>query len=606
MDDSNKSASFSWRTQVDAPALPVDYSAKESGKRWGYHHDTVGTHIIKNPIFNEMYQWQRYFQYDPNERSKYNNNGIPVELEPFFHEFMDQVIDHGLMPDAFKNKDTLDKFNYDFSLHLHRLATSSEAEASQKTTKETHTQIREEAVSSNLYLYRQMYKNNGFQKSVTKDYWDCEFDWRCQAIKELSQNLPLSEQVDFLKDMINTLDVKLGYLLTRNKQLQKEAQSPPNNSFKQNSFIHSFPIELLSSLRKSVQIETKGPKHPNNRGFEIPNPLFSHEGVNARTLEEAFQASKKYNLSKEAIEHIRDTYLNEICSAPPKCDFQLSCENLQSYLDLYITTPEDINTYKEHLEGYCFTFFAALWMYTPPPDDYFTTSSNQKNVLERYIENTVTSFVRTFQKRIADIPEFIIPWYLNSPLIGCRKRQYAFQSNYVIDGILQSDIPLKIGADLIKHNLQQLWVEELFPVSTLPDRQMSDDEIKQICNEMAKHCNQAHITFCGKQLIWATADTFFDAWKRYYEIQNSFTADTVIAYGNILDLYLTYGMLVLRAWVSFQRITATSLDMLDSLTEFINYQKGRPPEATCQDSVTSVEDSKQPGANRSGTGTGQP
>ena len=105
MDDSNKSASFSWRTQVDAPALPVDYSAKESGKRWGYHHDTVGTHIIKNPIFNEMYQWQRYFQYDPNERSKYNNNGIPVELEPFFHEFMDQVIDHGLMPDAFKNKD---------------------------------------------------------------------------------------------------------------------------------------------------------------------------------------------------------------------------------------------------------------------------------------------------------------------------------------------------------------------------------------------------------------------------------------------------------------------------------------------------------------------
>ena len=156
MDDSNKSASFSWRTQVDAPALPVDYSAKESGKRWGYHHDTVGTHIIKNPIFNEMYQWQRYFQYDPNERSKYNNNGIPVELEPFFHEFMDQVIDHGLMPDAFNNKDTLDKFNYDFSLHLHRLATSSEAEASQKTTKETHTQIREEAVSSNLYLYRQM------------------------------------------------------------------------------------------------------------------------------------------------------------------------------------------------------------------------------------------------------------------------------------------------------------------------------------------------------------------------------------------------------------------------------------------------------------------
>ena len=196
------------------------------------------------------------------------------------------------------------------------------------------------------------------------------------------------------------------------------SSSPPNNSFKQNSFIHSFPIELLSSLRKSVKIDTKGPKHPNNRGFEIPNPLFSHEGVNARTLEEAFQASKKYNLSKEAIEHIRDTYLNEICSAPPKCDFQLSCENLQSYLDLYITTPEDINTYKEHLEGYCFTFFAALWMYTPPPDDYFTTSSNQKNVLERYIENTVTSFVRTFQKRIADIPEFIIPWYLNSPLIG--------------------------------------------------------------------------------------------------------------------------------------------------------------------------------------------
>ena len=47
MDDSNKSASFSWRTQVDAPALPVDYSAKESGKRWGYHHDTVGTHIVK-------------------------------------------------------------------------------------------------------------------------------------------------------------------------------------------------------------------------------------------------------------------------------------------------------------------------------------------------------------------------------------------------------------------------------------------------------------------------------------------------------------------------------------------------------------------------------
>jgi hypothetical protein len=42
------------------------------------------------------------------------------------------------------------------------------------------------------------------------------------------------------------------------------------------------------------------------------------------------------------------------------------------------------------------------------------------------------------------------------------------------------------------------------------------------------------------------------------------------------------------------------------IDEYINKKNSRSHKATCQDSVTSAEDSKQPGANRSGTGTGQP
>ena len=123
---------------------------------------------------------------------------------------------------------------------------------------------------------------------------------------------------------------------------------------------------------------------------------------------------------------------------------------------------------------------------------------------------------------------------------------------------------------------------------------------------MEHHCSVAHEVLQGQKLPWATKDTFQKAWKRFYQTQNEFTSDAVPAYCDILDIYLVYAMLVLRTWVSFDEAVHTTSMLLDCFIEYMNNRNGRSHKATCQDSVTSAEDSKQPGANRSGTGTGQP
>ena len=601
MEENKTPPTFTWTGYGDVTPLPTDYSPKYLEGRWKINDSKISAYITKHLDFEYFYQWMRYVSPEHHRTEPFDYRGIPAELEPFFHEYIKEAISRKIKPDSLQlDERILKDFDNDLALHLHRMASAAE-----QNYKES-----DNSVDSGLYWYRRLYDNLYFQKSVSIDYWDREYDWRCNAIKKLSQELPQEEQIGLLKDLICTLDIKLAYVCARRKQIKEDAEQEKTHLKKKPSckiketFLHTFPLQLIEKLRRFS--EPKGTPASNSRkSYSVRNASLGIENSSVMTLEDAFPLMLT-NIDARLREQVRATYLNHTCTTPQKSVFQQSCEDLQSYLDMYAATPEEIKKRKKYIQDYCLRYYRGLWHYAPPLDDSVNPISKSKPALDRFIDNIIGSYCRTYSDMIKEKAALILPKYNNKPEEQCQKSYDEYLS---LDGKYRDErakFILQSKAQSINEVLQTLWIDYFLPPRTLQDNVFSDEDLDNICNFMEHHCSVAHEVLQGQKLPWATKDTFQKAWKRFYQTQNEFTSDAVPAYCDILDIYLVYAMLVLRTWVSFDETVHTTSMLLDCFIEYMNNRNGRSHKATCQDSVTSAEDSKQPDANRSGTGTGQP
>lgn len=615
MEVDNNSSTFDWINTTDVPSLPTDYSTSYLEGKWNLHHGKIGNYITKHPLFDYFYQWMRYVSPDATHKDPYVQRGIPAELEPFFHEFITEAQAQKITYDSLENdQEVLKSFDKHFSLHLHRKAVTAEAENASKSCHDENSSIEEDAVESGLYWYRRLYENRYFKNAVSLDYWDREYDWRCQAIKELSQALPQDEQISLLKDIISILDVKIAYVFVRRKQIiekakmhkkERAASKQQAPAKKQRTFLQTFPLQLINAIRQPIKT-SNFPIQKSRKAYRIPNIPLKKAGLNVESLEAAFPLMQKNLIDEESRKYVRSVYLNHVCTTPPKSKFQQSCDELQSYLDLYITTPQDIDKYKDYIFQYCQYYFFSFWRgYDQVPNDSIS-STNPKTALEKFAENIISSYYSVFLQKFQHVAEFIIPIMTADPVASCNSRKDHYVQHNFDNGTLKSDMPQKFGSALLKQTLQELWAGELFPIQTMPESKMSDEEISQISSIMAHWCNDVHLILSDTTLPWATKDTFQNAWNRYYQTQADFSPDVMIAYADVLDAYLTYGMFVLRTWISYKEAQSTTLDMFNLLTEYINKKKSRPPKAACQDSAVTPEDSKQSDADRSGRETVRP
>lgn len=601
MEEKKPSPTFIWKGTGDVTPLPTDYSPKYLEGKWDINDDIIAAFTTKNPEFDYFYQWMRYVSPEAKRDEHYIHRGIPAELEPFFHEYICHAREQGVDPKSLQDKsDDLKFFDKSLALHLHHMASNAEEAHSEET----------ESVNSGLYWYRLLYNNPFFAKHISIDYWDREYDWRCQAIKELSQSLPVEERISFLKDMLSTLDIKISYVLLRRKQIKENSSNKKSSAKRQSSqrtkysFLYSFPMQLINELRKSKRTKNTVPSNQRKEYF-IPNPRLEIDNPEIRTMENAFPLMLSSHVNESTRAYIRSVYLDQICTTPTKSTFQKECEELQAYLDLYSTSPEKQQKYKEYAQHYCLRYYCRFWYSSPPLRDAFTNYPTNKLALDRLMDNIIGSYYRTYLEKV-NSTAYIIQVYLNNPVEQCKYRHLAYKYIAFENGKLKTDLHLRNDALRINQDIQSLWIDGFLPSRTLQNNLFSKKDLEHICDFMEKHCSPAHELLAGSKLPWATKETFRKAWERFYQTQLDFSPSAVPAYCDVLDIYLVYSLIVLRTFVSYKETLTMTTELFDCFTEYINKKNSRSHKATCQDSVTSAEDSKQPGANRSGTGTGQP
>ena len=609
MEEKEITPEFRIRMQADKPAFPTDFSTSVLAVKWDYHHDTIGKYITNNPLFTTFYEWMRYATKESVSNTPYKNRGVPAELEPFFHEYLSF-----LLPDH-SSLDTQKHLAPEEEERLFALRLFPKAVAAEKEYEQKHSEINESlpsspdniAFDSGLYWYRRLYENPYFQNTVSADYWSKEYAWRCKLIEELSLKLPQAQQIHELKTIISYMDVRIAYLLCCVDP--STGQDSSNIVFNDNgfeftpSFLSTFPMQLINSLRTSNRTVDPGLSYTKRTEYIVPNIPLPIDHPKIKTIGDAINLLTKPSTEASLRETIQTHYLKSVCTVPEKCDFQKASEDLQSYLNLYSTTDHDLEKYNRFIVNCCFrTYRGIMWSKIPMQEDSMGQHIND-SALQHFVETSVSNFYNLFYYPIAHIISFIQYAFDFGIVDYCKSHRKAI-SQLISQGKGTQESLYNSWTDTLKSNLISLWPTELFGPATILDTEFSEETTKYISGIMEEYCLAANQAY-EVMISWQSKELFYRAWKRFFETQSP-TEGTLPGYGHTLDFLLTAGLLITKTWVSLNYSHQTTLRMFKELTTYINNRNGRPPEATCQDSVTSAEDSKQPDANRSDTGTGQP
>ena len=613
MEEQKSNPTFMWRSLEDKPSLPTDYSPSALEAAWGFHHTTIANYITTDPIFDLFYQWMRYATIDVVGSSPYTHRGIPAELEPFFHAYLDFLLPSN-EPRRINSKTSIAELEHLFSLSLYQKAVAAE-----KSYEKDHIRSGEaqptyanesDAVHSGLYWYRRLYENPHFQDSVSRDYWRKEYAWRCQLIEELSLKLPQVQQIQELKTMISYMDIQIAYLLCCVDQPINSKESKPKNialdesGFEfEDTFLSTFPPQLINAIRSPDRTVEPCLSSTKRTGYEIPNIPIEIDNPKIKHMENAFNLISKPRTDPKTRQDIRTKYLNLVCDIPEKSDFQKVSEDLQNYLSLYTTTSHDLEKYRRYIHHRCLLFYRdIMWYNIPIPDDcigYPIIST----ALQQFVNSAISSFYNSFCEGISDILATLRTAYFSEPTVYCSKHCNAI-NDLVSQGLNTRESLYNSWAFKFKSDLQRLWPTSLLGPVSLLDTEFSQDVLDKICSLMAENCHAANCAY-GVMIDWTSEDLFRAAWKRYFQTQ-ALDETTPPAYGNPLDILLSTGLLIVSTWISINSTLQITMNMFTKLTAYINEKNDRPPKAACQDSAVTSESSKQSDADRSGRETVRP
>lgn len=613
MAEQNPNPTFQWRSQADKPALPTDYTPSSLEAAWGFHHGTIAKYITMHPTFDTFYQWMRYATKEDVGSSPYKHRGIPAELEPFFHAYLDFLFPAN-DSNKVSNKISINEQERLFSLNLYQKAVAAEKayEKDHIGSAEAHPTNSNEsdAVHSGLYWYRRLYENPHFQNAVSGDYWRKEYAWRCQLIEELSLQLPQVQQIQELKTMISYMDIQIAYLLCCVEQ-SKNADECENQGITldesgfefEDSFLSTFPPQLINHTRTPDRTVDSRWLYTKRTGYVIPNVPIQIDNPKIKYMEDAFNLISKPKTDSAIRRDIQSKYLNLVCDIPEKSAFQKASEDLQNYLSLYTTTSHDLEKYRRYIHHRCLLFYRdIMWYNIPIPDDCIGYPAIS-TALQQFVNSAISSFYNSFCEGISDILATLRTAYFSEPTVYCSKHCNAI-NDLVSQGLNTRESLYNSWAFKFKRDLQRLWPTSLLGPVSLLDTEFSQDVLDKICFLMAENCHAANCAY-GVMIDWTSEDLFRAAWKRYFQTQ-ALDETTTPAYGNPLDILLSTGLLIVSTWISINSTLQITMNMFTKLTAYINEKNDRPPKAACQDSAVTPEDSKQSDANRSGRETVRP
>lgn len=321
---------FVWTQQGDIMPFPLDYPLDDLDRLWNQNRGRIATYITKYGIFQDFYMWMRYANGKKPNHETYKEKGVPAELEPFFRSYFTEI-------SSFRGRtkeNKIPEFENLFCKKLHEDAIQLECECdlpnkvsddddADSAQLHEHGKIQK---PNDLYWYRRLYENTGFQEAISSYYWEREYNYRAELIRELSLQLPLEMQVAQLQKVIASMDTQIASMLYI---INGEKNKATN---KKHSFLATFPQEVIGKLRGRVT-KSNGPS--GRAGYKVHDFTIATEvsgEAKEKSLEKFFDDIRSNKNTKSTRDAVRPYYLQAVCKIPEQSEFQRVCIQLQNIL----------------------------------------------------------------------------------------------------------------------------------------------------------------------------------------------------------------------------------------------------------------------------------
>ena len=505
---------FLWTQQDDIMPFPLDYPLDDLDRLWNQSRGRIATYITKYSIFQDFYMWMRYANSKMPNHETYKEKGVPAELEPFFRSYFTEI-------SSFRGRtkeNNIPEFENLFCKKLHEDAIQLEREydltnkvsddnGADSTQLHEHGKIQK---PKDLYWYRRLYENTGFQEAISSSYWEGEYNYRAELIRELSLKLPLEMQVAQLQKVIASMDTQIASMLYI---INGENKNKAANQ--KHSFLATFPQEVIEKLRDRVTTsnEPSGRVSYKVRNFTIATEVCGES--KEKPLKKFFEDIRSNKNTKSTRDAVRPYYLQDVCKIPEQSEFQRVCIQLQKYIDTYVDDKKTQEEQERYIIRRCKVYYEPFFNLCATPIGHlqpgYDRSAGAEIVIDELISALYSDFYRKYNHEINTICS-----------INQDVERYCSHMKKWIEAAESSGRPRE---DIVSGCTQQYFNiirsmcnDNILEKPTILESELSQADISGLSQAILEQCKNACYEFKRSECEWMNEETIQKWWIRYNEI----------------------------------------------------------------------------------------
>lgn len=568
MKKKDEKGTFSFVEHGDRMPFPLDYTAKEVEQKWRIHRDHIRSHILYSPSFIGFYHWMRYVNAADIVDEKYEHRGIPVELEPFFHIYLDEYMKGDWNSDESK----LQEFEHEFCKKLHKEACALEQKNSQEEKRvdpangSPVNKCDSDVTPNALYWHRRLYENKAFQASISLSYWEQEYAYRCELLRDLSLQMPRTIQIQQLQHAIINMDAQIGTML----HIIKRDNLKGTPKAGQDDFLRTFPKEVISKLRdRDVSSTSK----KGRVAYKVKNSTISAEICGDQvhdSMEELFKRIKKPGETEAVRKAIRPFYLREVCTIPEKTAFQRECEKLQEYLNQYVDESSESENVRSYIIWRCKMYFGPLLSFSAAYTGAIQPGIDLSYGSNQVIDEIILSIYNVFYFQYIDEITYVCS--ANKNIEKYLAEHTSWIENCIHAGEKKSCIYESYRCHFNKM-IKTLCAGVFQDVIDAGEQQLDQEKIEEVSSQMEKQCKDLYYSFGGQAHEWMNKTYFGKSLHRYNKTATSNLDDAPIGLHQE-DIHLCTALLMCKIWDEFNRTQCAAFESYKELISYLRSRKG--------------------------------
>ena len=568
MKKNDEKGTFSWVQHEDKVPFPLDYTALEVEQKWRINRTHIRPYILNSPLFADFYRWMRYANATGNVEDKFEHKGIPIELEPFFHRYLDEY----MKGDWNTDESALQEFEHEFCKILHKEACALE----QKTCQEekcfdsgngASVNGRDlDAAPNELYWYRRLYENKAFQGSISLSYWEQEYAYRCELLRDLSLQMPRTIQIQQLQHAIISMDAQIATML----HIIKRDNLKDTPKAGQNDFFRTFPREFINKLRDRDESSVN---KSGRVAYKVKNSNVSAEICGEQvhdSMENFFKRLRSGGQTDAIRKAVRPVYLRQVCTIPEKTVFQRECEKLQEYLNQYVDESFKPENAQSYIIWRCKMYFGPLLGFSAAYTGAIQPGIDLSHGSNQVIDEIILSIYNVFYFQYLE--EITYVCRANQNVEKYRDEQMGWINNRIHTGEEKSCVYESYRFRFSKM-IRTLCDGVFQTVIDAEEQKLSQEKIEEVSVQMEKQCKDLYYSFGGQAYEWMNKTNFIKSWHRYNKTATSNLDDVPISLHQE-DIHLCAALLMCKIWDEFNRTKCAAFASYKELVSYLHSRKG--------------------------------